>query len=57
MYTHTTVYFFFVDVRVEGRDDCWEGVRGGWGVCACAEDAWEVGLFDMLVLTGLSAGA
>ena len=24
-------YFFFVDARVEGRDDCWDGVRGGWG--------------------------
>ena len=50
------IYFFFVDARVEGRDDCWDGVRGGWGEWGCAVDAWEGARFDMLVLTGLCAG-
>lgn len=43
-------------MRVEGREDCWEGVRGGWGECACAVDAWEAGRFATLVVAGLSAG-
>lgn len=56
-YLHKNInYFFFVDVRVAGLEDCWEGVLGDWGECGCVVDAWEVGLFDMLVLTGLSAG-
>lgn len=56
-YLHKNInYFFFVDVRVEGLEDCWEGVLGGWGECGCVVDACEVGLFDMLVLSGLSAG-
>ena len=28
---HPIIHFFFVDARVEGREDCWDGVRGGWG--------------------------
>lgn len=29
-YLHKNInYFFFVDVRVEGLEDCWEGVLGG----------------------------
>ena len=55
-YLHENNYFFFVDCRVEGLEDSWEGVLGGWGECGCVVDAWEVGLFDMLVLTGLSTG-
>ena len=53
---HPIIYFFFVDARVEGREDCWDRVRGGWGEWGCAVDAWEGARFDMLVLTGLSAG-
>ena len=43
-------------MRVEGREDCWDGVRGGWGEWGCAVDTWEGARFYMLVLTGLSAG-
>ena len=53
---HPIIHFFFVDARVEGREDCWDGVRGGWGEWGCAVDAWEGVRLDMLVLTGLSAG-